>query len=88
MFLSLTMKTVGGSADIRIDSEQEINAGLRVLRESGKLPDGSMPDFFRSQMNQTSVSAWRTFEEEQVFEGDMLIAIEQETGENAERSGH
>ena len=76
MFLTLTIEAVGGSADIRIDSEQTIGVGLRVLRESGRLPVGPTPNFYRSHMRQTLVSAWKTFGAEQVFDGDILTAIE------------
>ena len=48
MFLTLTIKTKNGQADIRIDSEQRIGEGLRVLLESGRLPGGEIPDYFRS----------------------------------------
>ena len=76
MFLTLSIETKSGTADIRIDSEQKIGEGLRVLRESGRLPDGAVPNYFRSHMNQTLVSAWKTFEEEQIYDGDILSAVE------------
>ena len=76
MFLTLSIEAEHGQADVRIDSEQVIGEGLRVLRESGKLPGGAVPDYFRSHMNQRLVSAWRTFEDEQIYDGDILSAIE------------
>ena len=76
VFITLTIEAAGSSVDIRIDSEQKIGEGLRVLQESGKLPLGSIPDYFRSHMNQTMVSAWKTFGEEHVFNGDILSAVE------------
>jgi len=58
-----------------IDSEQKISEGLMVLRQSGKLPMGYSPDYFRSSQNQRLVSAYKTFEEEEVFDGDILTVI-------------
>ena len=76
MFLTLTIETKSGSADIRIDSAQIVGQGLVVLRETGRLPSGPAPDYFRSHLNQTMVSAWKTFEDEKIFDGDILTAIE------------
>ena len=75
MFLTLTLESQGNRADIRIDSEQKIGEGLRVLRECGRLPNGTVPDYFRSHINQTLVSAWKTFEEEQIYDGDILSVV-------------
>ena len=41
MFITLTIETKDGKADIRIDSEQKISEGLRVLIESGQLHGAS-----------------------------------------------
>ena len=75
MFLTLSIKTLDSTVDIRIDSEQKIGEGLRVLQECGRLPSGTVPDYFRSHMNQTLVSAWKTFEEEQIYDGDILSVV-------------
>ena len=48
MFLTLTIETSGGSADIRIDSAQAVGQGLQVLRETGRVTAGLVPDYFRS----------------------------------------
>ena len=75
MFINLTIEMKGGRQDIRIDSDQRICEGLAVLRESGKLPGGPVPDYYRSRLNQRPVSAYMTFAEEQIFDGDVLSAI-------------
>jgi len=72
----LTIKTGEGTVDIRIDSEQKINEALKVLRDSGKLPHGKNPHYFRSYINETLVSAYKTFIEENIFDGDILTAID------------
>ena len=75
MFINITIETDGNRRDIRIDSEQKIKESLAVLRQSGKLPMGTAPDYFRSRLNQRPVSAYKTFSEEDVFDGDVLTAI-------------
>ena len=75
MFINLTIEVNGTRRDIRIDSDQKIKESLNVLRQSGKLPIGPMPDYFRSRLNQRPVSAYKTFSEEMVFDGDELQAI-------------
>ena len=75
MFITITIQTQKGRADIRIDSEQKISEGLKVLIESGKLPPVHNPDFFRSSVKESLVSAYRTFSEEGIFDGDILTAI-------------
>ena len=75
MFINITIETDGNRRDIRIDSEQKIKESLAVLRQSGKLPMGISPDYFRSRLNQRPVSAYKTFSEEGIFDGDVLSAI-------------
>ena len=75
MFINVTIETDENRRDIRIDSEQKIKEGLSVLRQSGKLPMGDFPDYFRSRLNKRLVSAHKTFSEERVFDGDILSAI-------------
>ncbi len=72
MFINVTIETLAGRQDIRIDSEQRIGEGLH----SGKFGRGSVPDYFSSLLNERLVSAFRTFADEQVFDGDVLSAIE------------
>ena len=75
MFINITIEAEGKRRDIRIDSEQKIKEGLAVLRQSGRLPMGEIPDYFRSRLNQRPVSAYKTFADENVFDGDILSAI-------------
>jgi len=75
MQINITIEADKTRRDIRIDSEQKIKEGLSVLRQSGKLPMGIEPDYFRSRLNQKPVSAHKTFSEEGVFDGDILSVI-------------
>ena len=75
MYINLTMDVNGTRRDIRIDSEQKIIESVIILRQSGKLPMGATPDYFRSRLSQRPVSAYKTFSEEKIFDGDVLSAI-------------
>ena len=75
MFINVTVEAEGKRCDIKIDTGQKIGAGLSVLRQSGKLPFGRSPDYFRSLLERRPVSAYRTFAEEGVHDGDILSAI-------------
>jgi hypothetical protein len=75
MFINLTIALENKSYDIRIDSEQSIGSGLSVLRAANKLPYGKTPNYFHSKINEKPVSAYKTFSEELVFDGDLLTAI-------------
>lgn len=75
MFITITIEADGSSADIRIDSEQRICTCVQVLRESGKMPSGESPAYFRSEQNERLVSSYKTFSDEGIYDGDMLTAI-------------
>jgi hypothetical protein len=75
MFINITIEIGATRRDIRIDADQKIIEGLSVLRQSGKLPMGANPDYFRSRLNQTLASANKTFFEENIFDGDIITAI-------------
>jgi len=75
MLIDITIETGNTRHDIKIDTEQKIGTGLEVLRQSGKLPMGARPDYFRSMLNQKLVSAYKTFAEEEVFDGDILSVV-------------
>ena len=74
-FIEITIEVNDERRDIRIDSEQKIRVGIEVLRQSGKLPSGKTPDYFRSRLNETLVSSYKTFAEEKIYDGDILTAI-------------
>ena len=76
MFITITLKIGDDKIDIRIDSEQKISVGLEVLRESGKMIGGKMPSYFRSKQRERLVSTYRTFQDEGIYDGDVLEAIE------------
>ena len=75
MFITITVKSGGHRADIRIDNEQQISAGFMTLMESGKMPHGEVPAYFRSKHGEKLVSAYKTFHAEEVYDGDVLTAV-------------
>jgi len=75
MFIDITIEVKGIRQDIKIDSEQKIKEALQVLCQSGKMSATAAPDFYRSMLNQRLVSAYKTFADEGVFDGDILTAI-------------
>ena len=76
MFINITIEVAETRYDIRIDSEQKIQAGLSELQKKGKMQlRNPFPNYFHSRLNQKPVSAYKTFAEEHVFDGDILTAI-------------
>ena len=75
MFITITIKVGEAATDIRIDSEQKVGMGLQVLRESGKMPPGEAPAYFRSKQGEKLVSSYKTLQDEDIFDGDVLTAI-------------
>jgi len=75
MFIAITVKQGDISKDIRIDSEQKIGVCLKVLREAGKIPNGESPTYFRSGQCEKLVSAYKTFQDEGIYDGDVLTVI-------------
>ena len=81
MFINVTIEVGGQRRDIRIDSGQKIKEALIVLMQSGKLPmispsNRDFPNFFRSRLNKSLVSSHKTFAQEGVYDGDVLVALD------------
>ncbi|MCL2820417.1 MAG: hypothetical protein FWD38_06250 [Oscillospiraceae bacterium] len=49
--------------------------GLIVLRESGKFSGGETPAYYRSKQVEKLVSAYKTFNDEAIYDGDVLTAL-------------
>lgn len=75
MYITITLEAYGQKADIRIDPEQKISMGLIVLRESGKFSGGETPAYYRSKQVEKLVSAYKTFNDEAIYDGDVLTAL-------------
>lgn len=66
---------------LRIDNRQKISAALDILRETRRCRIKTSPSFYRSAMRECLVSAYKTYEEEQIFNGDLLTAVFEEKEE-------
>lgn len=75
MYITITVQISDNAFDISIDAGQKISTAYNVLYESGYINSGKY-NWYRSGMRGCLVSAYRTFEEEQIFDGDILVAIE------------
>jgi len=75
MFITITLEVGKQKADIRIDSEQKISMGLAILQEAGKIIPGNTPAYFRSKQSEKRVSTYKTFQDEAIYDGDVLTAI-------------
>jgi uncharacterized ubiquitin-like protein YukD len=74
-FINITIQLENERKDIKIDSEQKVKAGIEILKESGKLPQMQIPNYFHSTLNERLISSYKTFAEEEVYDGDILTAV-------------
>lgn len=75
MFISVTLDIGNTRRDIRIDNGQKVKNAIAVLRQSGRLPMGEMPNYFRSFVSNRLISANKSFLEEEIYDGDILSAV-------------
>ena len=75
MFINLTIQLMETTQDIRIDDDQIIEDGIKVLQQTGKLSAGKIPEYFYSSMSETLVSKYQTFKEANIPEGDLLRGV-------------
>lgn len=75
MYITVTLQYKDKAFDISLDDRQKLNVGLQTLRDNQKVSYEKEPAFYRSEMQKRVVSAYRTYEEEQIASGDKLIAI-------------
>lgn len=75
MYITLTMHFGNQSFDISVDSRQEIMAVYRTLYEAGRIKPLKVSHWYRSTAKECMVSAYRTFDEEGIYSGDILTAV-------------
>lgn len=80
MYITITVQLGDEEASLKIDNRQEIQAAIEILRESGRWKTQLRPDYYRSDMRERMVSAYKTFEEEKIYDGDRLTAVLWEDG--------
>lgn len=74
--ITVTLYFSSGEYHLKIDPRQNITSAFLILREKGMLPQMREPDFYFSTLRRRMVSAYRTFEEQEIYTGDKLWAIE------------
>jgi len=75
MYITITITAFNKSHDVQIDNRQQIRAAAEILQETGRLPFYSIA-YYRSRTQQRIVSAFNTFEQENIQTGDELSQIE------------
>lgn len=75
MYITITMKINSFTVDIRVDKRQKISAVFDILKNKGGLEGISSPSFYKSLQNRKLVSSFNTFEDENIFSGDVLTAV-------------
>ena len=70
--MNVSIELDGRKEDVRIDSRQRIEECIKVLQKSKRLPKEKLPGYLISKLNQTQVSVYKTFAEEQIYDGDIL----------------
>lgn len=75
MYITITMIINQFSVDIRVDKRQKISAVFGILKDKGELAGISSPSFYKSSQNRRTVSSFNTFEEENIYSGDILTAV-------------
>jgi len=85
MYITITVRLKDEEASLKIDNRQEILAALEILKESGRWTTNHRPAYYRSDMRERLVSAYKTFEEEKIYDGDRLTAVLWEDAREWER---
>lgn len=75
MYITVTLQYQNKVFDISLDNRQRLHVGLQTLRDNQKVIYEEEPAFYCSEMQRRVVSAYRTYEEEQIASGDKLIAV-------------
>lgn len=70
--ISFTLDYLGRTIDLQLDEKQEIRNVLKVLLESGNTPDDQSWRWCKSILQRRIISVYKTFEEEQIFTGDII----------------
>ncbi len=75
MYITITVKIRDEEFDIKIDNRQKIYVLLEILNEGLGLSCKVFPLFYKSHENKRIVSAYSTFEQSEIYSGDVLEAI-------------
>lgn len=75
MYITVTLQIDDTEIDISMDEQQSLAACLQVLKDNYKVVSKEEPAFYRSVMQLRIVSAHKSLKEEDIANGDKLIAV-------------
>ena len=76
MYIEITFEIQGETFDIYIDDRQKIGSVSNVLRESGKISKMQNIKFYKTKLNEDTISGNYTFREANILTGEHIIAID------------
>lgn len=75
MYITITMKVNDRIINIRVDKRQTISDVYAVIKDREGLTNIPLPKFYKSFQNKKLISSLNTFEQEQIYSGDILDAV-------------
>ena len=75
MYITITLRIKDYDYTIKIDCRQKIYIALETLKKSGQCLLDIFPVFYKSLQMQKVVSAYCTFQEANIYTGDIMQAI-------------
>lgn len=75
MYITITMKVNDRIINIRVDKRQTISDVYEVIKDREGLTNTPLPKFYKSFQNRKLISSLNTFEQEQIYSGDILDAV-------------
>lgn len=76
MYITVTMSIKSNTYNIQADENLPIQNAVRALYENFPLGNSKPPVFYKSELQQKLVSAYFTFNQAEIQNGDILAAIE------------
>lgn len=75
MYITVTIVINDKSYDIRVDNRQKIYECIKILKSRIRSINDTDINFFKSYIHNRTVSKYLTFEEAEIFGGDILSAV-------------
>jgi len=75
MQITVTMNLKGNEYDIQADTNLPIQNAARALNENYDLSLHKLPQFYKSALQHKLVSAYFTFADAEIQNGDILFAV-------------
>lgn len=75
MYITISIIINDKNYDIRVDNRQRIYECIKILKSKIRSIDDTDIHFFKSYINNRTVSKYLTFEEAGIFSGDILSGV-------------